>query len=352
MDAIDLGCLALRSSASDVLMGPLGYFGHGIVGAAVSIALYLYGFIYDQRKMKRAGLAFLLSIVAAGILAQLLKLSLQMPRPKLRASYGFPSGHASAAFSMAAALGVIFPSLSPVFYLLATLAAISRLYFRAHFAWDVAGGALLGTAVGIAITKRLVHPWKARKIHWTTYAGWSFTLTVGFAALMFFLAVEKNIRSHEIANPDLSRMPSERVLVSFGTPEARSLLDYGWSVDEKWMEGKLPVVWAQGLASELHVFLPNSADYRFRLHLFPYSPKGLACQRVEIRVNDDSVARLLLEQGWHWYEFRVPKAAIKTGKNDIEFYFDYADSPKARGLSPDVRPLSVAFNSLEAVPGK
>lgn len=349
MDAVYLGCLALRSSLFEATMGPLGYFGHAIIGGTAGIVLFAYGFFYGNQKMKRAGLAVLLSIIVAGTLAEILKLSLEMPRPKLRASYGFPSGHASTAFGLAAALGVSFPNLSPLFYLLATLTAISRLYFRAHYVWDVIGGALIGSGVGIAITKRFIHPSKTENSPWTSYLGWSFTVAVGVAALLFFLALEKNIRIHRISDSDASQITSERILVNFGTPDARSLLRSGWSGDEKWMEGKLSVVWAEGLASELQAFFPHSGDYRFHLHLFPYMPKGPACQRVEVKVNAVFVGRLHLEQGWNWYEISVPKEVIQSGKNDIQFHFDYAQSPKSRGLADDARPLSVAFSALEAV---
>jgi hypothetical protein len=54
-----------------------------------------------------------------------------------------------------------------------------------------------------------------------------------------------------------------------------------------------------------------------------------------------------LEQGWHVYEFNVPKALINHGKNDLEFAYDYADSPQSRAGGSDIRTLSVAFDKLE-----
>ena len=86
-----------------------------------------------------------------------------------------------------------------------------------------------------------------------------------------------------------------------------------------------------------------------RLRLFPFAPKGPSCQRVEVTVNSDFVARLHLERGWYTYEFGVRKTIIKRGNNYIEFFFDYPESPK-RGISTDERALTVAFDSLVAIP--
>jgi hypothetical protein len=58
------------------------------------------------------------------------------------------------------------------------------------------------------------------------------------------------------------------------------------------------------------------------------------------------VANVWLEQGWHWYEFEVPKTAVRTGRNFIKFDYGYADqAPK-----PDERRLSVAFDIVEVLP--
>lgn len=350
MDAMELGCLLLRSRIFDAAMGPLGYFGHGVVGVVIASALWVYGSIYNDRKAKQAGVAVLLSIAAAGLLAELLKLGLQMPRPKPRASYGFPSGHASTAFALTGSLGVAFPQWSPFLYLLAILTGISRLYFRAHSVSDVVGGAVVGTLIGIFMTRRFIGPLPSRPNSWSTYLGWSVTAMAGVTAMLFFLAFEKSIQTHRISPPDASQNLPGTVAVDFGTVEARSLLRYGWSEDERWTDGQQSVVWGEGPASELKVPFPSSRDYRMRLHLFPFAPRGPSCQRVEIRINGAFIARLHLEQGWHWYEFRALKTAVKAGNNDIQFYFDYAESPKSRGTSADARRLSVAFDTLKAVP--
>jgi hypothetical protein len=148
----------------------------------------------------------------------------------------------------------------------------------------------------------------------------------------------------------LAESRPDGVLVDFGVPEARAFLDYGWSGDEQWMDGKLSVVWAQGFASALRLPFTHQGNYRFFLHLYPFMPKGPACQRIDTRVNGIPAARLHLEQGWHWYELKVPEKAVREGINNVQFSFDRAESPRSLGLSADERPLSVAFGSLVAVP--
>lgn len=56
----------------------------------------------------------------------------------------FPSGEATAAFALAAALAAIWPNGRIAFFALAILGAVARLISGSHFLSDVSGGALLG----------------------------------------------------------------------------------------------------------------------------------------------------------------------------------------------------------------
>ena len=78
------------------------------------------------------------------------------PRPhRLRQprTSSFPSGHASAAM-MAAALLARRTRRGPLYYGLGAVVAVSRVYVRIHHASDVAGGAVVGVALG-RIARRL-----------------------------------------------------------------------------------------------------------------------------------------------------------------------------------------------------
>lgn len=78
-----------------------------------------------------------------------------VPRPhRLRQprTTSFPSGHASAAAVFAVVAGEDDP-LQPLYVVLASTVAVSRVYVRIHHASDVIGGALTGTALGMGLRR-------------------------------------------------------------------------------------------------------------------------------------------------------------------------------------------------------
>ncbi|MGI9596791.1 MAG: phosphatase PAP2 family protein [Acidimicrobiales bacterium] len=72
-------------------------------------------------------------------------------RPKTKS---FPSGHASSATMTAVLLSDAVPRLKPVWWGLAAVVSASRVHNRMHHGSDVAAGAVIGTALGVAV-KRL-----------------------------------------------------------------------------------------------------------------------------------------------------------------------------------------------------
>jgi len=62
--------------------------------------------------------------------------------------YSFPSNHAINNFAAAVFLTSLFPAYKRVFFITATLIAISRIYLGMHYPSDVAGGALIGAGFG------------------------------------------------------------------------------------------------------------------------------------------------------------------------------------------------------------
>jgi undecaprenyl-diphosphatase len=110
--------------------------------------------------------ALLLPLVAADLLADLtsdvIKALTDRPRPPLRypephpligvpRDSSFPSGHAATSFACATVLTAYEPRLAPLWIVLASAVAFSRVYVGVHYPLDVIGGAALGVVVGLAV---------------------------------------------------------------------------------------------------------------------------------------------------------------------------------------------------------
>jgi undecaprenyl-diphosphatase len=66
--------------------------------------------------------------------------------------FGFPSGHTTTAFALAAAVTPIVPRpWRGVLWLLAAIVGVARLHVGVHWPADVVGGAALGTAIGSGV---------------------------------------------------------------------------------------------------------------------------------------------------------------------------------------------------------
>lgn len=73
----------------------------------------------------------------------------------------FPSGEATAAFALACVLTRAAPRWAPLWYALATAAALARLVQGAHFLSDVVGGAMVGVFVAGGFMDRLTRTYFA-----------------------------------------------------------------------------------------------------------------------------------------------------------------------------------------------
>ena len=96
-------------------------------------------------------------MVTAPLLEQLFKVSIARHRPE-NASFGFPSGHATAAAAFFGAVMYLAGSLPPLprrlvrilAPLIVLLVGVARIMLRAHWPSDVAGGIALGLALASA----------------------------------------------------------------------------------------------------------------------------------------------------------------------------------------------------------
>jgi undecaprenyl-diphosphatase len=71
-------------------------------------------------------------------------------------SWSFPSGHTASSFAASWVLSSVWPRQAPLFYTLATLVGLSRIYAGAHYPGDVLSGALYGSFLA-EILRRCVY---------------------------------------------------------------------------------------------------------------------------------------------------------------------------------------------------
>ena len=132
-------------------MNVISFIGEGIVVLIIMTIVFLI-----VRKGKK--LPFLwLSIIISAIITQLLKLIVMRHRPdvalSLDSSFSFPSGHATAIFSVLALIWKELPWLKWFWLVFAVVVAFSRLYLGLHFLTDVVTGVIIGFSVGLIVVR-------------------------------------------------------------------------------------------------------------------------------------------------------------------------------------------------------
>lgn len=115
-------------------------------------------FLWKKKKML---LKLWISLLSTGVVTLLLKFYIQRPRPLAPEyffgtipDYSFPSLHTALAFAMIPFFWKTFPKWKYMFFFLACIVAISRIYFQKHYMGDVVGGAFIGFFIGFIILKK------------------------------------------------------------------------------------------------------------------------------------------------------------------------------------------------------
>ena len=157
-----------RDDSSDNIASFAKPFGNGRYTLPPLGILYLYGHFYENEKARRVSLLSLESFVISGIFTQAIKLTGHRHRPNSGDQYdtwdgpsfstdhlSFPSGHSTAAFSIATVIASEYDNnflIPPLAYGIATLTALSRVNDNAHWTSDV----FLGSSIGYFTAKAII----------------------------------------------------------------------------------------------------------------------------------------------------------------------------------------------------
>jgi undecaprenyl-diphosphatase len=104
--------------------------------------------------------AALAIVVSRGIIAESIYFFYHHPRPFAaigfdplisESGYSFPSGHATVFFALAAVLFLFNREWGILYYILASINGVARIYVGVHWPFDVIGGALIGIITASAV---------------------------------------------------------------------------------------------------------------------------------------------------------------------------------------------------------
>jgi len=117
----------------------------GIIWFLIAVILFMREEKKDHWFFASVGLAGGASFI---IVELMLKPLVGRMRPDGSEGFSFPSGHATIAFAMAVVLSQKEPKWKWLFYMLAVLISLSRVYLGAHYPLDIIAGSALGLTIG------------------------------------------------------------------------------------------------------------------------------------------------------------------------------------------------------------
>lgn len=156
--------LSVQSDWGLMLAGAITALGYGPVAVTVAATLLIIGLRLRMPREAIAGRVGLLAVILGGLSGQVVKNLFCRSRPLAEKSgqffvefpclgkgsgfISFPSGHSVTAFALAFVLSRAYPRYAFLFYGLASLVALSRVYLAKHFPSDVVAGAAIGLLAG------------------------------------------------------------------------------------------------------------------------------------------------------------------------------------------------------------
>lgn len=128
------------------------FFDPDMAAGGVAVALYCGG--VTAQLANHAGIA----LIATTGFVSIVKRIVRRERPMLEMHalappdrFSFPSGHTSAAFSLAIAMSTVSPIATYALLCVAAFVGYGRMYLGVHYPIDVACGALIGSLTGLAV---------------------------------------------------------------------------------------------------------------------------------------------------------------------------------------------------------
>lgn len=148
----------LRCKFMDKVMMLITFFGSATFCAIFVIATI----IFKNRDIRNIGIITSFSIIISSGITHFIKRIKNRIRPYIKIpeiiankigvdDYSFPSGHTTAAFSIAVSISLKFSGLSTISIAMASLVGFSRIYLGVHYPTDVVAGGIVGSLSAIFI---------------------------------------------------------------------------------------------------------------------------------------------------------------------------------------------------------
>ncbi len=288
----------------------------------------------------------LLVVVFGEIVCTLLKHSFARARPSaLPPTFdgnSFPSSHVIAALLIVGVLGLLLArqrwtkwlkfGLGSIFVAGVFAVAWQRVYSGQHWLSDVIGSVLLASAwLCFALPRPTL-----LQLSWRSALLWTGLLISPHIASFFphlQLVLPSVISTYE--EPLLS--------LSFGENTSAMQLYGAWGTHSREPAG--PITWAKREEVGVEVELPSQGPYTLKLAVRPVvHSQSFSCFPLEVSVNQQPAARLLLHRGWREYTLQLNPAWIVPGANHISFRIG-ADFPTATADQRTVAFLYLRFFS-------
>ena len=134
----------------------------------------------------------------------------------------------------------------------------------------------------------------------------------------------------------------EPARLDLGTHTARPHLVDGWGHNER--GGGRDWVWSLGERATLRFDLVEPRAVDLELAGWPISLPGLPVQRVRLEVNGAPAGDLEMRPGPAVYSVRLPRSALRAGRNELAFQYAWSAAPAEQGGGEDRRRLAAAWD--------